>query len=278
MLENTTILHPSVLTLNFGELTEKKYLYSVLVLLCFLLVLLFNSTVILTIVLHRRLHEAMYIFIAVLCLNSVYGAIAFFPSLFVNLVSKTQAISYTACIIQVFALHTYGGYNTIMTLTTVYKLIVLAWLFAILPITPYVILTARLSLCGSVIQKIYCDNLSLLKLSCIDTSFFNIYGVILSAAMAGGIPALILVSYIQILRVCLRSSKDFRAKAVQTCTPHLVMISFIMIDVSVESLFSRLPTDLLPYELRTTILVLGYSTSAVLNPLIYGLKIREIRV
>ncbi|KAG8432045.1 hypothetical protein GDO86_019951 [Hymenochirus boettgeri] len=184
MLENATILHPSVLTLNFGELTGKKYFYSVLVLIFFLLIVLFNCTVITTIVLHRSLHEAMYILISVLCFNALYGSSAYLPSLFVNLLSKTQAISYTACIIQVFALHIYAAsemtilaimaidryvmaidryvcicnplrYNTIMTLTTVYKLIVLAWLFAILPITPYVILTVRLPLCGSVIHMLY---------------------------------------------------------------------------------------------------------------------------
>ncbi|KAG8430689.1 hypothetical protein GDO86_020129 [Hymenochirus boettgeri] len=299
MMLNSTYSHPSVLTLSFGELSGVKYFYGTLVLICFVLILLFNCTVIMSIALHRSLHEAMYIFIVVLCINGLYGSVAFLPSLFVNLISKTQDISYTACLIQVFGLHTYGAsemtilaimafdryvcicnplrYNTIITLTIVFKLISAAWLISIVPVTILILLTFKLPLCGSLIQKAYCDNWSVVKLSCIDTTVNNIYGLFITVVLIGITLGLIFVSYLQILRVCLQSSKRFKAKAVQTCTPHLILLCHFALGAISDIILNRL-TNFLNFELRTIISVQGFVIAPLLNPLIYGLKLREIRV
>ncbi|KAG8429221.1 hypothetical protein GDO86_018029 [Hymenochirus boettgeri] len=281
-------------------MSEIKFLYSALVFLCFTMIVLSNCAVISTIKLHGDLQEPMYIFIGFLCLNGLYGSVAFFPLFFINLLSKTQVISYSGCLIQVFCFHTYFGceltilavmafdrylsicnplrYHSIMTLTTVFKLIGVAWFYVIILITIHVILTIRLPLCGSVIEKVYCDNWSVVNLSCIDTTVNNVYGLLITATIIGLMPGLILFSYVQILKTCVHSSKDFRGKALQTCTPHLVTMSYFVADILFEILLPRFPNTYLPIELRVLMSVQNFFIVPLLHPLIYGWTLKEIRV
>ncbi|OCT93408.1 hypothetical protein XELAEV_18016477mg [Xenopus laevis] len=299
-MENSSYSHPSLLTLGFGQMMEIKYFYSALVLLCFVVIVVSNSAVISAIMMHRSLQEPMFIFVAFLCFNGLYGSLIFYPILFVNLLSKTQVISYVGCIIQVFCNHTYIGceltilavmsfdryvcicnplrYNSIMSLATVLKLISAAWLYVIILITILVMLTIRLPLCSSVIQKIYCDNWSVVRLSCIDTTVNNVYGLLITGAIIGIIPVLILVSYARILWVCMQSSKVFRAKALQTCTPHLITLAYFVADILFEILLPRFPSTMLPYGLRILMSVQNFVIAPILHPLIYGYKLREIRL
>uniref|UniRef100_A0A803J8M3 G-protein coupled receptors family 1 profile domain-containing protein n=1 Tax=Xenopus tropicalis TaxID=8364 RepID=A0A803J8M3_XENTR len=257
-----------------------KYLYCALALLGFLMILLASGSVIAAVLLNKSLQEPMYIFVCVLCANGIYGSVGFFPSLFVNLIGETQTITYIGCLIQMFCIHTYTAaemsilalmafdrylcicnplrYNGIMTLAVAYKLIVAAWLFVLIPFTIHFILTILLPLCGSSIVKIYCDNYSLVKLSCVDTTVNNIY----------------VASYIQILRVCARSSMDFRKKSLQTCTPHLISLTNYVADILFEVLLHRFTLKNLPYELR---IIMSVQAFPVLNPLIYGLKLKKIK-
>ncbi|XP_063806981.1 olfactory receptor 52E4-like isoform X2 [Pseudophryne corroboree] len=297
---NSTSFHPSLLMLTFGEMAEIRYFYSMITLVGFLVILLSNCAVISIVGFHKSLHEPMYIFISALCLNGLYGSSAFFPSLFVNLVSNIQTISYIGCVTQVFCIHTYMGseltilavmaydrylcicnplrYNHIMSFTMVVKLIIAAWLYAIIPFLVHFTLTIRLPLCDSVILKIYCDNWSVARLSCIDTTVNNIFGLFITAAVIVLLPVLILFSYIKILKVCVKSSKDFRAKAMKTCSPHLVTIANFVINVLFEILIHRFPPPNIPYELRMVISVQFLVIPPILNPLIYGYKTRDIRV
>ncbi|KAG8430687.1 hypothetical protein GDO86_020127 [Hymenochirus boettgeri] len=297
-MQNLTFSQPTLLTLSFGEMTEIKYVYSVIVLLFFTMIILSNCSVILIIVLHKSLQEPMYIFISALCVNGLYGSVIFFPSLFINLLSQIQTISYIGCIIQIFGIHTYMGceitvlaimafdryvcicnplrYYSIMTYDLMFRLIAAAWVYNVVLIFVLVILTIHLPLCDSVIQKIYCDNWSVVKLSCIDTTVNNIYGLLITSVM-GCLPGCIYLSYLQILRVCLKSSKDFRAKAVYTCVPHLVSLTYFSSNTFSEILLLRYPLNM-PYELKTIISLQSYVITPLLNPLIYGLKMKEIRV
>ncbi|OCT56071.1 hypothetical protein XELAEV_18002666mg [Xenopus laevis] len=274
-------------------MTGIKYLYCAIVLVGFLMILLASGCVCSVVVLNKSLQEPMYIFICVLCINGIYGGFAFFPSLFVNLICEAQTITYVGCLIQMFGVHTYTAaemsilavmafdrylcicnplrYNSVMTLDVAYKLILAAWLFVLIPFTIHFILTDFAS-------SIYCDNYSIVKLSCIDTTINNIYGLFLTVAMVVVVPVLIVASYVQILRVCAQSSKDFRNKSLGTCTPHLISLTNYVADILFEVLLHRFTLKNIPYELRIIMSVQAFVVPPLLNPLIYGLKMREIRV
>ncbi|XP_075051149.1 olfactory receptor 52K1-like [Mixophyes fleayi] len=298
-MQNSTYSPPSVLILGFGDITDINYLYGTITLFSFMIIVLTNCTVITTILLHKSLHEPMYIFISALCVNGLYGSSALLPHLFINLICKTQNISYTACIIQVFCMHTYAvceitmlavmsydryvcicnplRYVTIMTITTAFKLVFAAWIYSIILITILVILTVRLPLCDNVMLKIYCDNWTLVRLSCIDTTMNNIFGLFVSVAAMVVMPLLITLSYIAILKVCAKS-KDVRDKAMQTCAPQLISILMFVTVCAFEIFVYRFVPSRVPYGLRVVMSVQGIVLPPLVNPLLYGLKMKCIKV
>ncbi|XP_077155191.1 olfactory receptor 51I2-like [Ranitomeya variabilis] len=298
-MENKTFFHPPYLTLNFGEILSEKYIYCSIVMFGYIMIIALNTVVISTIVLHKSLHEPMYIFIATLCINGLYGSSAFFPGLFYNLLQESQTISYVACMIQVFCIHTYGSieltiltamaydryvsicnplrYNTIMTSSKIVKLITGALLYPNILFGVHIILTIRLPLCHTEILKIYCDNWSVVRLSCVDAMVNNIFGLFIATCLLG-VPLIpILYSYIKIFRVCVKSSKEVRDKALQTCTPHLITIVNFIFDTSFEILLYRFVPSKLPYELRVIMSLQFIVMPPILNPVIYGLKMKEIK-
>ncbi|XP_075706005.1 olfactory receptor 52D1-like [Rhinoderma darwinii] len=297
-MENTTI-SPLMLTLNFGELTVEKYFYCFIVIIGYALIVVCNGAVIVTVWQHQSLQEPMYIFISVLCMNGLYGSSAFFPSLLINLLQKNPSISYRACLTQVFCIHTYGSfemtilasmsydryvsicnplrYNTIMTSSTIGKILFRAWLYPVTLIGVLVILTARLPLCRSHILKIYCDNWSVVSLSCTDTIVLNIFGLFGVISLFGLMSLMIFYSYLKIIRVCMKSPKNIKEKALQTCTPHLITITNFLVDILFEILLYRLAPTKLPYELRVIMSLQILVVPPMLNPFIYGLKMKAIK-
>ncbi|XP_053312092.1 olfactory receptor 52D1-like [Spea bombifrons] len=280
-------------------MTSVRYLYSVIVLVGFMMIVLYNGAVISVVAMHKSLQEPMYIFVSALCFNELYGSTAFFPNLFVNLVTNSETISYVGCLTQAFCISTYVGcemtiltvmafdryvcicnplrYHTILSLSTVYKLIVASWLYPIILIVILVTMTVRLPLCGTVILKIYCDNWTIVRLSCIDTTANNIYGLFVTVALVVLLPALIFVSYVEILKVCLKSPAQTRIKALQTCTPHLISITVFVVDVLFEILLYRFAPTNVPSQIRVVMSIQLLVVPPLLNPLMYGLKTKEIK-
>ncbi|KAM4045553.1 olfactory receptor 52K2-like [Anomaloglossus baeobatrachus] len=295
---NSTLTNPSQMSLAFGDLSDVGYLYSVIALLGFLLIIVCNSTVISTVLLHKSLQEPMYIFICALCANDLYGSSAFYPSVFTNLSLKTRSISYTACLIQVFCIYTYAAYestilaimafdryvcicnplrySTIMTLSTTCKLLLSAWGYCFALITVHVALTARLPLCDNVIPKIYCDNWTVVRLSCVDTMVNNVYGLFMTVCVITAMPLLSLISYIEILKVCAKS-KEARAKAMQTCAPQIISLLIFFTDCVFEIMLYRFVPSMVPYGIRVVMSVNLFVLPPIVNPILYGLKMKAIK-
>ncbi|XP_030633767.1 putative gustatory receptor clone PTE03 [Chanos chanos] len=278
-------------------LQKYKYVYFTIALTAYLLILFFNSFIICLIFKNKTLHEPMYILIAALFLNAIFGTTAFYPKLLIDFLSDKQIISYPACALQAFLIYTYGvseftllsamaydryvsiskplQYATLVKMSTVKKMLLISWFFPAFEIGIMVILTSRLKLCKFTLKKVYCDNYSIVKLSCGDTALNNYYG--LFVLIISVFPALIFIvfSYIKILLICLRNSKDFRRKALQTCLPHLLIFVNFSVNCVFEVVQHRLEINI-PETLRIIMIVESFCTPPLLNPIIYGLKLQEI--
>ncbi|XP_061073598.1 olfactory receptor 4B13-like [Conger conger] len=68
-----------------------------------------NVILIVTIILHKTLHEPMFIFLCSLCVNGIYGAFSFYPKILLDFSSDVSFISYKVCLGQIFALYSYAG-------------------------------------------------------------------------------------------------------------------------------------------------------------------------
>ncbi|XP_076591245.1 olfactory receptor 11A1-like [Chaetodon auriga] len=277
-----------------------KYLFFMIVVLLYILIVCTNLLLIVVICVNRSLHEPMYLFLCSLFVNELYGSSGLFPFLLLQILSDIHAVSASLCFLQVFSLYSYGSvefcnlavmsydrylavcrplqYNSHMTASKVALLIAVTWLppfFAVLVTTS---LSASLQLCGNVINKVYCDNHAIIRLSCSDSRVNNVYELT-AASLTVSVPgSLIFYTYTQILKVCFCGSQQSRQKAVSTCTPHLASLLNYSFGVSFEILQSRFNMSHVPDALRILLSLYFLTCQPLLNPVMYGLNASKVRL
>ncbi|XP_017571714.2 olfactory receptor 6N2-like [Pygocentrus nattereri] len=278
------------------ELEKYRYVYFVTALSVYMLITCCNAVVIYVIYTNERLHEPMYIFIAALLCNSLFVAAGLYPKLLSDLLSEKQIISHGACLFQAFWIYTNGGsefallaamaydryvsickplqYATLMKMSTVKRILFFCWFVPSCEMGISIILTYR-PLCKYKLNRIYCNAHSVAKLSCGDITVVNLYG--LSALTIVVCPPVMFViySYIRIIEVCLKNSKDFRRKALQTCFPHLFVFTCFSITACFEVVNSRFEGNV-PHLLTVILSIENSVIPPLINPIIYGLKLQEI--
>ncbi|XP_064413099.1 olfactory receptor 52N5-like [Latimeria chalumnae] len=284
---------------GFGKASRLHYLYAACIFLLYLLMVSANLLLIAVIVLRKCLHEPMYIFICNLSINALYGSTSVLPKLIVDLVSERKTISYLGCHVQLFFMHSFTiheitiitvmaydryiaiwtplRYAVIMTKEKMCKLLIAAWLYPICFFSVGAALTARLPLCSSSIQNLYCDNMSIVKLSCVNTSVNNIYGIFLIMIMTVFPTALILFSYLIMLQIFLKTSTNARHKFFSTCGTHLLVFFvsftgnlFILVQHRLDA--STIPSPVIVFMSLEFIMV-----PPLFNPIIYGIRTEKIR-
>uniref|UniRef100_H3C902 G-protein coupled receptors family 1 profile domain-containing protein n=2 Tax=Tetraodon nigroviridis TaxID=99883 RepID=H3C902_TETNG len=94
---------------GFGEITNYRFPLFVLTLLPYCVIWMVNMTIILTILLDKKFHEPMYIFLCNLCINSLYGTVGFYPKILSDILAATRVISYVGCLLQSYVLYSSIG-------------------------------------------------------------------------------------------------------------------------------------------------------------------------
>ncbi|KAJ3592452.1 hypothetical protein NHX12_007579, partial [Muraenolepis orangiensis] len=98
-MDNTSVI--TMLTLSgLREATTNRMVVFSLTLLCYLVILMVNISLVLIIVLDQNLHQPMYIFLCNLCLNALYGTAGFFPKFLLDLFYSRHVISQGGCVVQ----------------------------------------------------------------------------------------------------------------------------------------------------------------------------------
>ncbi|XP_078103388.1 olfactory receptor 11H4-like [Sander vitreus] len=276
-----------------------KYLLFLIFLCFYAVIICANLLLIVVICMNRSLHEPMYLFLVSLFVNELYGSTGLFPFLLVQIISDIHNVSASLCFLQIYCVFAYGTieiinlsimsydrylaicyplqYNTSMTSKKVTMLITLTWLFPLIEVAVTISLSSSLQLCGNIINKVYCDNYSVVKLACSVATVNNIYGLIITCLVVFGPLSLILYTYMKILKVCFSGSKQTRQKAVSTCTPHLASLINFFFGSFFEILQSRFDMSSLPVMLRIFLSLYFLTCQPIFNPLMYGLQMSKIR-
>ncbi|KAM6934090.1 olfactory receptor 51I2-like [Xenentodon cancila] len=281
---------------DFGNL---RYLFFSLCLLLYMTIICANVVIILTVCVEKSLHEPMYVFICCLSFNSLYGSAGLFPRFLIDILSDTHFISRSSCFIQAFVIYTYAScemtilgvmafdrfvaicqplhYCSKMTFRMVLCLIISAQLYSAFTISLCLYLSVRLPLCGNKVNRPFCTNWPIVQLSCVDTTVNDITGRIVTITTIF-IPLLfVLYTYLRILLVCRRSSSEFRGKALRTCLPHIVTFVNFSLSLFCEVSLNRAEVN----EFNTFLLVFlsleFLIIPPVINPVVYGLKLPQIK-
>ncbi|XP_071352988.1 olfactory receptor 52H1-like [Trachinotus anak] len=266
--------------------------------LAYLIIVFCNLLVFATIIVSKKLHKPMYILLLNLPISDTVGATAFFPQLVSNIATGNRLISHPACVTQAFLIHFYGTgnllilsamaydryiaiccplrYNAIMSPHNLMRIIISLWLIDFSLMVTLILLFVRLKMCRTNIVDLYCNNPSLLKLVCEDTTVNNLYGIAGICFLQGGSLLIIIYTYAQILCTCVMTNQpDARRKAIQTCGTHLVVFIFLQINTVITLIAHRIESAS-PYMRRA----LGVSILVFppfLDPIIYGLKTTELK-
>ncbi|XP_015349117.1 olfactory receptor 6C3-like [Marmota marmota marmota] len=167
-------------------------------------------------------------------------------------------------------------YTTIMNKRVCILLVFCAWLAGFLSIFPPVILFLQLDYCGSnVIDHFACDYFTLLNLSCSDKWLLEVIALYSAVVILLFTLALIILSYIFIMRTILKlSSASQRKKAFSTCSSHMIVISisygsclFIYLNPSAKERAS----------LSKGVAILSTSVAPMMNPFIYTLRNQQVK-
>ncbi|CAL8303477.1 unnamed protein product [Gadus morhua 'NCC'] len=164
--------------------------------LTYCLIITCNMTVLLTIALDRQLHKPMYLLLINLPINDMIGATALFPHLIHSIVSQSTSISNLACYLQALLVHLYCGgsliiltvmafdrylaicrplrYHTLMTASNLRWIIAGMWLTDVALVGSLFLMLTRFRLCSWRLADLYCNNPSLVKLACENTTANNV--------------------------------------------------------------------------------------------------------
>ncbi|XP_035532717.1 olfactory receptor 6N1-like [Morone saxatilis] len=298
-MENSTNPPYFILTM-FVNIGNYRYPTFVLCFLLYTFIISANLVIIVVISREKTLHnDIMYIFIMCLSFNSLYGSAGFIFRFLGDLLSDTHLISRPACFTQIYVIYTYASYELTllgimaydryvavcqplyyhnkMTSKLVSKLVFLAGLYPTFSIAVCVYLAFRLPLCGNKIPKVFCANWPVVKLSCVTTVINNMVGMFVSINTVFLPLAFVLYTYARIFLVCRKRSKEFKGKVIQSCLPHIITFVNYAITVFCDVALSRIDLeDMNPF--LAVILSLEFVViPPILNPLVYGLKLPEIR-
>ncbi|XP_047455982.1 olfactory receptor 11A1-like [Mugil cephalus] len=278
------------------ELETYRYLYFMIIFCSYIFIICSNFTIVYLIWTRENLHEPMYVFIAALLVNSVILSTNIYPKFLSDILSETQVISYPACLLQFFIVYCFAcseflllaamsydryvsickpfQYPTIMTKERVSIFLVFAWAVPACVIAVPAIMSADMKICNFTLNGIFCNN-SIYNLHCASSVARSVFGAVALIVTALFPLLFILFTYTRILIITSRCSKEVRKKAAETCLPHLLVLVSYTFLCSYDVIIARLGNDF-PKIVRFIMTLQVVLYHPLFNPLIYGLKMKEI--
>ncbi|XP_049718519.1 olfactory receptor 1052-like [Elephas maximus indicus] len=245
-----------------------------------------------------KLHTPMYFFLSCLSFVDACNSSVIAPKMLINFLVVRETISFSACIVQ----HLFFGafitsegfllsvmaydhhvaivnpllYTTAMSKRNCVGLVIGSCIGGMINSLIHTTSLGRLSFCGpNVVSHFFCDALTLLKLSCSDTSMNEFLLLIFSGVIAMTTFLTVIISYMFILVAILRiRSASGRRKAFSTCASHLTAVTIFCGTLSFNYIQ---PSS--QYSVKQEKIVSVFYTLVIpmLNPLIYSLRNKEVK-
>ncbi|XP_030614839.1 olfactory receptor 4D1-like [Archocentrus centrarchus] len=297
-MENSSQIVSFVLA-AYGNIGELKYLYFSIILLWYLFICVANTLLIVVIHVDKRLHEPMYILLCNLCVNEIIVSTSLYPLLLSQMFSDSHEVTLPWCFLQICCMYTSAPaeycslaamaydryiaichplcYNVIMNPERVFVMILLVWIYSFLSFILSFSIIFSLKFCGNIIDNVYCDHRLMIKLSCSFSVHSYISDIFFLTASVFIPFSLILVSYMKILTVCRKTSKENKQKAVTTCTPQIISVSNLFVDCIFHSIDFRFLVTHVPDEVRVILSIYIFICQPMLTPFMYGFNLPKIR-
>ncbi|XP_053330053.1 olfactory receptor 5B21-like [Spea bombifrons] len=272
---------------------------SLLVLLMYLLTLGGNMTILLLVCSEPQLHTPMYFFLCNLSVLDISSSTATLHRIFVLFFTGDNRISVFGCMTQIFMFLTLTTdqllllaamsfdryvavcdpmhYSMVMNRTVCALLAASSWLLGIVEISPIFWTISGFSCYRSnEINHFLCDIIPLMKLSCNDKSFLELYLFTEGYFVGCFCPFLMtFVSYVLIIITILKiPSSNGRRKTFYTCSSHLTVVVLLYATLVIQYLSPNSTNSL---ESNKLFSLFNTATVPLLNPLVYSLKNNNVK-
>uniref|UniRef100_A0A8B9W361 Olfactory receptor n=1 Tax=Bos mutus grunniens TaxID=30521 RepID=A0A8B9W361_BOSMU len=272
---NATVIS-NFIFLGFTHYPKVEITIFVLCLLMYVITLLGNIILISVSVLDSHLHTPMYFFFS--NLNTISFSECAAQMYFSLAMGSTECV-----LLSVMAYDRYVAicnplrYPIIMNKKICVRIAAGSWVTGSFTALVETVSVLQLSLCGSgVINHFTCEILAVLKLACVDTSKVQLIMLVISVLLLPMPMLLICISYAFILSSILRiSSLDGRSKAFPTCAAHLSVV--VLFYGTAFSMYLK-PSTMDSQEIDKFIALAYAGLTPMLNPIIYSLRNREVKV
>ncbi|XP_056414973.1 olfactory receptor 6N1-like [Hyla sarda] len=276
--------------------------YPILLFCVFFCIYLFtitgNGSILILVILDRRLHTPMYFFVSNLSFLDLSYATVTIPKMLAKFSMNLNTISYTGCFAQMYVFESLTAtecllltvmaydryvaicsplhYSTIMTKRWYLQLMAMTWSGGFLAPLPVLILALKLPFCGpNIIHHYYCDHPPLLQLVCTDTSFNVAVGSSIGAFILLISFTLVVISYIKIILSILKmNSKKRRVKTFSTCASHFAVVSIFFLPLIF--MYVR-PQASYSSDVDSLVALLYTVLTPMMNPIIYSLRNKDIK-
>ncbi|XP_004471480.1 olfactory receptor 51I2-like [Dasypus novemcinctus] len=296
---NTSGWPPFTLTGLPGLETSQHWLFLLLGAL-YTVSIVGNGLILFMIKEEQSLHQPMYYFLSLLSVNDLGVSFSTLPTVLATYCFHLREISFDSCMAQMFFIHLSSfmesgillamsfdryvaicnplHYATVLTDTRVVCMGMSVFIRSFCMVFPLPFLLKRLPFCNAnILSHAYCLHPDLIRLPCGDITINNIFGLFIVISTFGLDSALILLSYVLILRAVLAiASREERLKTLNTCVSHIsaVLIFYVpMVGVSMAARYGRHA----PQYVHTLMSLIYLFVPPVLNPVIYSIKTKEIR-
>ncbi|XP_010965537.2 olfactory receptor 10D3-like [Camelus bactrianus] len=269
----------------------------VLFLAFYLLSLLGNLLILLAVLTSATLHTPMYFFLGNLSVFDIFFPSVSSPKMMLYLMGQSRTISFQGCASQLFFYHFLGctecflytamaydrfaaichplRYTVIMNYRVCAVLTLGTWMGSCVHASALTFLIFKLPYCGpNEVDSFFCDIPVVLPLACADTSLAQTVSFTNLGVVALVCFLLILTSYARIVVAVLKiSSSQGRRKAFSVCSAHLASVLLFYGPVVLIYLWPASSP-----RLGSVVPVLNSIVTPSLNPLIYSLRNKDVKV
>ncbi|KAG6539581.1 olfactory receptor [Crotalus adamanteus] len=284
--------------LGFTDHVTLQRVLFVIFLLIYIITIVGNVEIIVTVKNDSHLQTPMYFFLSNLSFLDLCYSSVVTPKMLVNFLVERKVILYTGCILQLFfyaglattecyllAVMAYDRYvaicnplkyTTIMSKTVCISLVVLCYIAGFLNTSIHVGFRLRLTCCHSnLINHFFCDGPPLTHLYCSDIQLVQILLFAFAGFNEVATTSIVVISYCYILATILQMrSLESIYKAFSTCSSHLIVVCTFYGTL----LFMYLrPTSSYSLEQDKIVSVFYVVIIPMLNPIIYSFRNKEVR-